>query len=917
MKNAFLFSIMALFFVSGAFATTDISSGGLVNGHAPECVEDVTGVTSGFTNFNAKWSTRNWTISYLPGDSNNAAAGGTAATGTTASTTATSGESATLAANGFTLTGFDFDKWVCSDGTNNYEFADAAVVNTWSIASNLTCTAYWKPKEYVITYDCGTVSAGGNTFVATGVVPSQTVQYNNAYTLNDGKGCVLVGYVFNGWSCTNGLSGALLNGNPANGRWNILNGSSCVATWTPSVDKHVTYSCGTGSGNPPVDSNLYGTNASVTTLSNTCSKTGSSFTHWDCGGVSVNAGSSFTIMADTVCTAQWDTASYSVTYDCGGNGTAPVDNTQYNYNTSVTTLANTCAKTGHDFDGWSCAGSTVNAGSNFTIVGNTTCTARWTPSAYQITFAGGDTNNNGTGTAVTTVAMSAQTVHYGDTNVRLRANTFATPGYSFAEWECVTPSNPGTAYAFLDEEVISTYSYAGNLACTAKWVQDQYHVIYDCNNGIGIAPQALTTYTYGTSITPSYSCSNTGYTFSGWVCANQSVSNGGSFSITGNTTCVAQWTGVTYNITYVKGNASATGTTSATTAVYGSSATLATNGFSLTGYDFDLWECKDSGNTISAYFSSNQTINPWTYAANLTCTAQWTQSTTNYTVSFNCGSAPAGTASTFVSGGQAPASESYRYNQAYVLPDNAGTCSLPGYHFNGWSCTNNLVSPSGTWNINNNSVCSATWIGNDIDLTWYGDTSANNGTVMAEVPDCTYDTTFNLPASPSKNGYAFLGWTVVPQYDFTALNASTDGTNAWGVSFSSGSCLHSYLIEAGEASTQEFVAGSYCSDIHSFKYNWKVDFGYGTVYGSGLLSASTGTIVGETGNPVNPHYYTGSGDACWCKVTGIKLSGNDTMYKPATELPWVYRGNYATNCPVICAKRVMAYSGFRSIAFGN
>ena len=908
---------MALCFVSGAFATTDISSGGLVNGYAPECVEDVTGVTSGFTNFNAKWSTRNWTISYLPGDSNNEAAGGTAATGTTSSTTATSGERVSLAVNGFTLTGFDFDKWVCSDGNDDYEFANGALVNTWSIASNLTCTAYWKPKEYVITYDCGTVSAGGNTFVASGVVQSQTVEYNNAYILNNGKGCVLVGYAFNGWSCTNGLSGALLNGNPAYGRWNILNGSSCVATWTASVDKHVTYSCGTGSGNPPVDSNLYGTNASVTTLSNTCTKTGNNFVNWDCGGVSVNAGSSFTIMADTVCTAQWDTASYSVTYDCDGNGTAPVDNTQYNYNTSVTTLANTCAKTGHDFDGWSCAGSTVNAGGNFTIVGNTTCTARWTPSAYQITFAGGDTNNNGTGTAVTTVAMSAQTVHYGDTNVQLSANTFATPGYSFDEWSC----NYGgqTPITLADTGTINTYNYAHDMVCTAKWTQDQYHVTYDCNNGIGTTSQSLTTYTYGTSVTPSYSCSNTGYTFSGWVCANQSVSNGGSFSITGNTTCVAQWTGVTYNITYVKGNASATGTTSATTAVYGSSATLATNGFSLTGYDFDLWECEDSGSNITAYFGSGQVVNPWTYAADLTCTAQWTQSTTNYTVSFNCGSAPAGTVSTFVSGGQAPASESYRYNQAYVLPDNAGTCSLPGYHFNGWSCTNNLVSPSGTWNIVNDSVCSATWIGNDIDLTWYGDTSANNGTVMAEVPDCTYDATFNLPSSPSKNGYSFLGWTVVPQYDFSALSSSrsTNGIEAWGISFQNESmCLYSYYNN-NTTTQQVSVDNSFCSGLRGAQYNWKADFGYGTVYGQGKLSTTVGVgAYGVVGNPQNLHTTVGSNDYCWCQVTGIKLAGDDTIYKPATEMPWVYRGSGGHTCPILCARMLMGTEGFRSNAYG-
>ena len=198
------------------------------------------------------------------------------------------------------------------------------------------------------------------------------------------------------------------------------------AKWinTDAETYNVTYACGDGTGTAPTDSTEYISDESVTTLSNTCSKTNSVFTNWSCGGTNVAAGGTFTITDDTTCTAQWSECQacaatnascslsvvnnvctyttscntgygniqnngaynvscsevdfYNVTYACGdGTGTAPTDSTEYISDESVTTLSNTCSKTNSVFTNWSCGGNTVAAGGTFTITDDTTCTAQW------------------------------------------------------------------------------------------------------------------------------------------------------------------------------------------------------------------------------------------------------------------------------------------------------------------------------------------------------------------------------------------------------------------------------------------------------------------------------------------------------------------------------------------------------------
>ena len=130
---------------------------------------------------------------------------------------------------------------------------------------------------------------------------------------------------------------------------------------------------------------------------------GYTFNRWSCDnniGTKV-AGATFTMPnANVTCTAQWTAVplgTYTVQYLCGdGFGIAPVDNSSYAHNDSVTLKSNTCtAPSGDTFYKWSCDNGIGTQAENATFYmpnANVTCTAQWTYSGST-----GDDNGGGTG----------------------------------------------------------------------------------------------------------------------------------------------------------------------------------------------------------------------------------------------------------------------------------------------------------------------------------------------------------------------------------------------------------------------------------------------------------------------------------------------------------------------------------------
>ena len=181
-------------------------------------------------------------------------------------------------------------------------------------------------------------------------------------------------------------------------------------------------------------------------------------------------------------------------------------------------------KIGYTFAGWEYDFSAP-------IVTDTEIIANWTANEYTVTY---DVNGGNA------PASRTQTVTYG------AAYTLATPtrrGYTFAGW-------------YLDGVKVEngTWTRLENVTLTAEWSANSYTVTYDVNGGNALASRTQTV-TYDASYTLA-TPTRTGYTFAGWYLDGVKVENG-TWTRIENVTLTAEWTIVTYEISYTLNGGSA------------------------------------------------------------------------------------------------------------------------------------------------------------------------------------------------------------------------------------------------------------------------------------------------------------------------------------------------------------------------
>ena len=172
----------------------------------------------------------------------------------------------------------------------------------------------------------------------------------------------------------------------------------------------------------------------------------------------------------------------------------------------------------------------------------------------------------------------------------------------------------------------------------------------------------------------------TGYSFSKW-----SVASG---TVTTATTITATFTANTYTVAY-NGNGATGGSTANTTATYDQSVTIASNGFTKTGYTFAGWTTKTDGSD-DGYGWTNWK-GTWKYVdgqygiANrkLQLYARWTPN--KYTISYNGNGATGGST----------ANTTATYDQNVTIASNGYTRT--GYTFAGWTTRTNGTDDGYGW----------------------------------------------------------------------------------------------------------------------------------------------------------------------------------------------------------------------------
>ena len=130
---------------------------------------------------------------------------------------------------------------------------------------------------------------------------------------------------------------------------------------------------------------------------------------------------------------------------------------------------------GYEFDGWcdgvgTCSNHLMQTQDNWET--DKRLFAQWKQRNYTVSFAAGDSNNDGTGIAATGTTPSLNNNHVGD-SVTLPQNGFTAPdGYVFTGWKCSDNADIRTASS-------SFIMTAEDITCTAQWAP----VTYRCDSG--------------------------------------------------------------------------------------------------------------------------------------------------------------------------------------------------------------------------------------------------------------------------------------------------------------------------------------------------------------------------------------------------------------------------------------------------
>ena len=303
------------------------------------------------------------------------------------------------------------------------------------------------------------------------------------------------------------------------------------------------------------------------------------------GGVKVD---STTIMTtNSICYAQWTTATCMVTFNANGGTVAPSEK-EYLAEAPYGELPEP-VREHFAFAGWwteASGGSRVEISSEVPKAAHELF-AHWTPCNYTIRFHA----NNGTDASVD------QYFTYGDT-VTLRANSFGYGDKIFVGW-ALSEDGPAvyadgktlTDVAAIQDNVIHLY---------AVWVSTRYTVRFDSHGGVGrMENQTIVKDTaaalYGCAFT------RTGYTFAGWAVSTTGVVVYGDgervvnvYEKTGaNVVLYAVWEPIIYSIHYSANGG--IGTMADQSMTYDKSVRLAAVSFVKDGAVFKGWSTAENG----------------------------------------------------------------------------------------------------------------------------------------------------------------------------------------------------------------------------------------------------------------------------------------------------------------------------------
>jgi len=304
--------------------------------------------------------------------------------------------------------------------------------------------------------------------------------------------------------------------------------------------------------------------------------------------------------------AKWSLNQYTFTFE--SNGGTPVASQTVTHGEPATKPTDP-TREGYTFDGWYSDDVTFENEWDFSTVvtDEIALYAKWSLNLYTVCFE----CNGGT-------PVASQTVTHGETATKPTNPT--REGYTFDGWysDDVTFLNKSvfettvTNVTFLDEWDFAT-PIIEDMTLYAKWIINQFTLVFECNGGTSVDSQTVT---YGESATKPTDPTRENYTFDDWYVDNETFADKWDFAttITVDMILYAKWIKSEHTVTFE----SNLGTPVASQIV--SHGEVATEPAQPTrqGYTFEGW-----------YIDDETFVNKWNFStaitADITLYAKWTE----------------------------------------------------------------------------------------------------------------------------------------------------------------------------------------------------------------------------------------------------------------------------------------------------
>ena len=469
------------------------------------------------------------------------------------------------------------------------------------------------------------------------------------------------------------------------------------------------------------------------------------------------------------------------------------------------TLPTPSAVNGYTWGGWytdsACTTAVTLTNGKYAPTATATLYGKWTPTPYTITY---NLNNGSLPSGKTNPTT------YNIESAAITLNNPTRTGYNFSGW---TGSNGTTAQTTVTIPTGST----GNKTYTANWTAKPYtltvkHYLENANdNKYTLADTTTHQVAYDTNMTlADYAKTITNGTYD-YASLTDSVNGGASAKITthkmgeGATVCL-YYLRNKYNLSLTKGDY-IKGVTGAGSYKVGQSVTInATLADNATGYT-NSWVNWTSSDTSLVANTNTQNATITMPASAITLTAHGTRTPITYTITYN------------LNGGVQTNPKT-----TYNIEDNNFTLVNPtktGYTFAGWTGSNGTTAQTTvtiTKGSTGNKTYTATWTANSYTVTadaaggtiptttnWTN--ASGNGSATKSV---TYDGTYgNLP-TPTKTGYTFAGWKLLPdgyeQVEYIESNATQYLDT--GTKFNSNTDKFEIDYQVNNENGNYFIAGS-------------------------------------------------------------------------------------------------------------